>query len=163
MTQSQHGPRPAPRYIVGAAVAGLSALVIILFFTGTLQVSFNASSPAKSEYVERLVTGYVNVAAGSHEYRMFKAPADSSHAIVRGSFFAGDSNDIQVMILDADGFTRWQAGLSPAEFYYSSALTVAGDLEANVPEGETLYLIFDNTYAATDKTITAEIKLAYQQ
>lgn len=162
MTQSRHRPSPSPKYIVGAATASLSALIIILFFTGTLTVSLNAPSPAKSEYVEPLVTGFVNVGAASYEHKMFNAPKDSSHAIVRGSFFAGDSNNIHVMILDVDGFDQWQAGLEPAKFYYSSSQTVAGDLEAGVPKGETLYLILDNTYEMTsDKIITADIELSY--
>lgn len=162
MTQSRHKPSPSPKYIIGAAAAGLSALIIILFFTGTLSVTFNPPSPAKSEYVEPLVTGFVNVGAASYEYLVFDAPADSSHPIVRGSFFAGDSDNIHVMILDGGGFAQWQAGLAPAKLYYSSSQTVAGDLEAGVPKGETLYLILDNTHeAASDKIITADIELSY--
>ena len=100
--------------------------------------------------------------AGSYEQKRFNAPADSSHATVRGSFFEAGSNDIHVMILDGEGFSKWQDRIAPATIYYSSSQTFAADLEADVPTGEPLYLIIDNTYEATsDKIISADIELAY--
>jgi hypothetical protein len=110
-----------------------------------------------------IVSGNIAVGVDSYEYRKFVTLEDASKPIVRGNFIVGGSyNDIHVLILDADGFDRWKVGVSPEKVYYSSAFAVTGDLEANVPKGETLYLIFDNTFTAnSEKIVTADIELAY--
>lgn len=112
------------------------------------------------ENTESIVTGTINVNAGAYEYAQFQVPPDVSTPIVRGSFFvnAGSFKDIHVMILDEADFDSWQAGGTPNDPYYFSGNVIAADIEAKVPKGSTLYLVFDNIYSpALEKSIEAEI------
>jgi hypothetical protein len=121
------------------------------------------SSPT-TEHVEAIVHGVVNVGAGAYEYRQFTVPVDAIRPIVRGNFFVNstDGENIQAMILNTESFTKWQSDHIAAENYYSSTEVTTANLEASVPSGQTLYLVFDNTLSTTaTKSLNADIELAY--
>lgn len=66
------------------------------------------------------------------------------------------------MILNTESFAKWQSDHIAAENYYSSTEVTTANLEASVPSGETLYLVFDNTLSTTaTKSVNADIELAY--
>lgn len=120
--------------------------------------------PPTTEHVEAIVHGVVSVGAGAYEYRQFTVPVDAVRPIVRGNFFVNstDGESIQVMILNAESFAKWQSDHIAAENYYSSTEVTTANLEASVPSGQTLYLVFDNTLSETSsKNVNANIELAY--
>lgn len=155
--------RNSGKYLVGIGIA-LVLIVAILLVTGYLPMNFGGSltTDNKIEYTESLVTGIINLDAGSYQYTQFDVPDGIKKPIIRGSFFVKDGSEIHVMILDENGFDSWKGGQLPAEAYYYSGPTIAADLEADVPIGETLYIVFDNTSSLTSaKIVDSEIELAY--
>jgi len=153
--------------ILVSSTIGIAALVAILVATGYLPLnlpSLTSSTSTESEYTEPIVSGVVSVDAGEFQYEQFKVPADASIPIVRGSFLVsgGDMENINVMIVNGDGFASWQNGLAPEDHYYLSSQVMTANLEAKVPSGTTLYLVFDNRHSLDSaKSIDAEIELAY--
>jgi len=153
--------------IVVSSIIGIAALVAILVATGYLSLnlpSLTSSTSTESEYTEPIVSGVVSVDAGDYQYEQFEVPADVSIPIVRGSFLVsgGDAENINVMIVDGDGFASWQNGLVPQGYHYFSSQVITANLEAKVPSGTTLYLVFDNRHSLDSaKRIVAEIELAY--
>lgn len=153
--------------IIVGSIIGVAALVALLAVTGYLPLNVSALilSPAgtKSEYTEPILSKVISVEAGEFQYQQFKVPADVSVPIVRGSFLVsgGNAEDINVMIVDEDGFAAWQNGQAPKGYHYFSSEVITADLEANVPSGVTLYLVFDNRHSLASKTIEVDIELAY--
>ena len=119
--------------------------------------------PPTTEHVEVIVNGMVSVAANSYESRQFAVPVDAVRPIVRGNFFVDSAQvaTIHVMILNSESFANWQSNKTISVNYYSSTQVTTAELEAGVPKGQTLYLIFDNTYDAKAKSVKADIELAY--
>jgi hypothetical protein len=151
--------------IVGSLI-GVAALVALLAVTGYLPLNVPAlilSPGTKSEYTEPILSKVISVEAGEFQYQQFKVPADVSVPIVRGSFLVsgGNAEDINVMIVDEDGFAAWQNGQAPKGYHYFSSEVITADLEANVPSGMTLYLVFDNRHSLAAKIIEVDIELAY--
>lgn len=97
----------------------------------------------------------------SHYYT-FSAPSGSYNARVEGRFEAsGDQNDIRVAIMDADGFTNFKNGHTFTG-YNSSDVQTVGNIDVNVPSGETLYLVYDNMFSIlTDKNVRTTVDLFY--
>jgi len=152
--------------IVVGSIIGIAALIAILAATGYLPLNLSAlvlSSGTKSEYTKPILSKVISVDAGEFQYEQFEVPADASVPIVRGSFLVSGVNaeDINVMIVDEDGFATWQKGQAPVGQHYFSSEVITADLEARVPSGVTLYLVFDNSHSLASKSIEAEIELAY--
>lgn len=152
--------------IAVGSIIGIAALVAILAATGYLPLNVSAlilSPGTKSEYTESILSKVISVDAGEFQYEQFEVPADAAVPIVRGSFLVsgGNAEDINVMIVDGDGFATWQKGQAPEGHHYFSSEVVTADLEAKVPSGVTLYLVFDNSHSLASKSIEAEIELAY--
>jgi len=124
------------------------------------------SSVPKTEYSSTIAKGVVNVDASDYDFRQFEVPTNASNAIVRGSFYVnGSSADkIRVMILNDETFSKWQSDHTLAENYYFSTDVTTANLEADVPSGQTLYIVFDNTFSATSsKNVIVDIELAFLQ
>jgi hypothetical protein len=149
-----------------AVAIGFGLFVAVLAFGVSIARFGNlpsGPSPPTSEQVENIVNDIVNVSARTYEYRQFTVPVDATNAIVRGNFFVNstDGDTIQVMILNLNSFSQWQIDPIVAENYYSSTQVTTADLEADVPSGQTLYLVFDNTRSTVTKIVDADIELAY--
>jgi hypothetical protein len=155
---------------ISSGIAGIVVVMVVLFAFGpvaqTLDKIFKQHKPmnSKLEYTDSIVLGTIEVAGGAFEFVPFDVPTDASTPRVRGSYFVNsvNHNDIHVMILEEVDFVIWKAGKTPNDPHYDSALVVAGDIEAKVPIGNSLYLVFDNTHSRSIETrIEVEIELAY--
>ena len=82
--------------------------------------------------------------------------ADSSH--ITGHFTAqGGSNDIEVLVLDQDGFTNFSNGHSAQRYYASDGYVTTGSIDLRLRPG-TYYIVFNNARAMlTNKVVTAKI------
>jgi hypothetical protein len=165
MGRGEQVARRQSSYIAGSAI-GIGIVGIVLFIGGYLPFDYDpAFSPeVKNEHTETIVLGTINVAAEAYEVEEFVVPPEATKPILRGSFLVSGGEEIHVMVLDEVDFVGWQARGVPERIYYTSGPVVAADLEADLPPGETLFLIFDNTFTLTSpKIINAEVELAYLQ
>ena len=73
----------------------------------------------------------------------------------------GGGNDVEVFILDADGYENWQNNHTVRTYYNSGRITV-GKIRARLSEGE-YYLVFSNTFSTlTPKAVEAEVYLVWE-
>lgn len=156
--------------IVAIAVAIAFGLFVAALAFGVSVARFGnlptGPPPPRNEHVQAIVMGLISVGADNYEYRQFKVPADAFSPIVRGNFFVNGTgdDDINVMILNETGFLQWQNNHSIPQSYYSSSDVITANLEADVPSGQTLYLVFDNTSSSNRaKNVNTDIELAYLQ
>jgi len=96
------------------------------------------------------------VAAGHYVYYTIPLKADLSH--ITGHFTAqGGSNDIEVLVLDQDGFTNFSNGHSARRYYTSDGYVTTGSIDLRLRPG-TYYVVFNNARAMlTNKVVTAKI------
>lgn len=96
------------------------------------------------------------VAAQHYVYYTIPLKADQSH--ITGHFTAqGGSNDIEVLVLDQDGFTNFSNGHSAQRYYDSNGYVTTGSIDLRLSPG-TYYVVFNNARAMlTNKVVTAKI------
>src|SRR6266404_1299935 len=82
------------------------------------------------------------VAAQHYVSYTFPLKADSSH--VTGHFTAqGGSNDIEVLVLDQDGFTNFSNRHNASTYYNSGGYVTTGSIDLRLATG-TYYVVFNN-------------------
>lgn len=137
------------------------AFIVVLF------VSFNVlpqeSAPAHS-VAKPIVNRPFTIRPAQYVFYTFTVPPDVTEVTVHGRFEAsgGSGNDVEVYILDEDGFVNWQNGHRVRAFYASSRLTQA-NVEAKLPQREgTYYLVFSNKFSVlANKAVMADIAVGY--
>ncbi len=103
-----------------------------------------------------IVNDKVTVAAGKYVYYQFSV---SSETEIKGRFRAegGSGNDIEVYILDSDGFENWRNGHTANTWYNSGRVTVA-NISVRVPRGE-YFLIFNNNFSMfSNKVVSTTVQ-----
>lgn len=98
----------------------------------------------------------------------FTIPANAHDIHVDGRFAAkgGMGNDVEVFLLDEDGFVNWRNG-HPSRTYYDSNKTTVGNIAVRLPDTDapvTYYMIFSNTFSLlSGKVVEANLTLNYQR
>jgi hypothetical protein len=95
--------------------------------------------------------------------KTFSVPSGCSNALVDGRFTAkgGAKNDIEVYILDEDGFVNFRNRNRTVRYYNSGRVTQA-TLNVSLPSGRTYHLIFDNRFSlVSNKALSAKISTRY--
>jgi hypothetical protein len=154
---------------IGIAVVFTLFVAAMAFGAGLSRSGEILSSPSApvslTESVETLANHVIAIDGGDYEYVQFGVPADASTGIVRGSYHTtGSGQRIYAMILGEEDFEKWQGDQQmPEDFFYYSGEIKAANIEADVPAGATLYLIFDNTSMGMAKSVDANIELFYMR
>lgn len=163
-------PASRSRFIaIGIAVVFTLFVAAMAFGVGLSRSgkisSYPSASVSLTESVETLANRVIAIDGGDYEYVQFGVPVDASTSIVRGSYHtAGSGQQIYAMILGEEDFEKWQGDQEmPDNFFYYSGEIKAADIEADVPAGATLYLIFDNTSMETTTSVDANIELFYRR
>jgi len=114
------------------------------------------SQPARMTIVDKAFP------VGAQRYAYYTVPlkADLNH--VTGHFTAqGGSNDIEVLVLDQDGFTNFSNGHNARTYYNSGGYVTTGTIDLNLQPG-TYYVVFNNAKAlVTNKVVTTKIEVEY--
>jgi hypothetical protein len=147
----------------GVGVVLILALIVggIVYKSSQSRSSYNPSSPSQVlTNRHSIVNSTFHVGARQYVYYTFTVPS-SGHVI--GNFRAsGGSNDIEVVIFDADGFENFRNGHRASRVYYKSSGYVTTDtIDKNIPAG-TYYIVFNNGDALlTNKTVAASVDVEY--
>lgn len=100
-----------------------------------------------------------------YEWFTFRVLAEMQSPDLVGHFIAegGAGNDIEVMVLNEDGFINFENGHPPAGYFFSGKVT-AGTLNVGPLAPGTYYLVFDNSYSlVTNKVVRTSIDLKWMQ
>ncbi len=97
------------------------------------------------------------VAAQKYVYYTVSLKGDLNH--LTGHFTAqGGSNDIEVLVMDQDGFTNFSNGHNAKTYYNSGGYITTGSIDLSLRSG-TYYVVFNNARAMlTNKVVTAKIE-----
>ena len=142
---------------IGIEVAGV---VIALFVFGLVPGTHQSLIPIQHTLI--IVNSMVRVEPSQYGYYTFNVPSNASNALVSGTFTAsGGGNDIKVVILDEQNFINFK-NKQQVNAYYSSDQKTVGNISAKVPSGQTLYLVYDNTFSTvSSKEITTNVSVTY--
>jgi predicted nucleic acid-binding Zn ribbon protein len=169
-------PKHSVRVLAGvSAAAGVALLIVfalivaIVFATyvcnesskrdddpSTPRRTLTQNNPVKQPERVSIVDKTFPVAAQHYFYYTIPLKADVSH--ITGHFTAqGGSNDIEVLVLDQDGFTNFSNSHSAQRYYASDGYVTTGSIDLRLRPG-TYYIVFNNARAMlTNKVVTAKI------
>jgi hypothetical protein len=139
--------------IITAGVGGGSILSM-----GARNISspiFTQSSPILNELVA--------VEAGSFKHFEFNVPEEIKNAAVTGSFSSAGSNldsDVVISVIPESALQNIMEDKAYPAFYFSGK-TASGEVNADILEMGTMYVIVDNRFSDTPKVVDVNIALAY--
>lgn len=114
--------------------------------------------------VHAIVNRPFTIPAARYVVYEFTVPEDATEVRVGGRFEAsgGSGNDVEVIILDEDGYVNWQNHHRVRTYYYSGKLTQANIKAILPPGGGTYYLVFSNRFSViAPKAVIAQVGLQY--
>jgi hypothetical protein len=116
-------------------------------------------------HTETIDTAFTVPQLRDKAYR-FAIPPGARDLILQGHFTAtgGAHNDIEVWLLNDDGFVNWQNKHSVTPIYSSGRVT-QGTLSVSLPSAtETYYLIFNNRFSfISPKAVQDNLTLQYRR
>jgi hypothetical protein len=116
-------------------------------------------------FTETIDTAFTVPKLSDKAYR-FAIPAGAREATLQGHFTAtgGSGNDIEVWVMNDDGFVNWQNRHAVTPIYNSGKAT-QGTLNVPLPsEAGTYYLIFNNRYSSiSPKAVQDNVTLQYKR
>ena len=155
---NQDNPHRAnKKLLVIIALAVIVIVVVSLFVAFSLQ---NQNQPLPTPVVQPIVSGNFTVNAGSYADYNFTVPSYFSEVWVDGTFTVSDVvvNGLRVYVMDGGNFTNWQNGQT-ANRYYDSGQVSSGNVTTTTLPSGTYYLVFDNTFSAVSKNVTADVSI----
>lgn len=144
---------PARRAMLAKLAAVISAILITLAAAAPL-----APVQAQSNRAG-IVTEPFTVEPGHFRYFLFTV---GDRATVAGRFRAqgGSGNDVEVYILDEDGFENYRNG-HRVQTYYNSGRVTVGTINVTLGAGS-YYLVFNNSFSTvSNKAVSARVELQY--
>jgi hypothetical protein len=135
-------------------VAGSIGAVVIL--------SKKPSSPSISHTIN-IVNGAVTINASMYLDYQFTIPPNASSIHVSGTFTVqgGSGSGIIVYIFDSTNFDNYVNGAYFGALYQSSQTTTASISSNLDASGTYYYLVLDNTFSTTQKTVNIQANATY--
>jgi hypothetical protein len=117
-----------------------------IFFASIVVLAFGVS------YVQGQTEKAIAIGAGEHWRYSFSIPNSAAFA---GKFRArgGSGNDVEVYILDEDGYENWANGHS-TETYYNSGRKTVGSFNVRLSPGKYFLVISNRFSVVTAKAVT---------
>lgn len=148
-------------FIVGLVIASL------WWLSGSSKVSPNAPGPLQEltqrEYTQTLPQSAFTVNVLSSQSYRFVIPDGAARIHIEGRFSAtgGSGNDVEVALMDQDGYVNFQ-NRHAVQTYYNSGRQTQGVISADLPKPGTYFLVFSNRFSLlTPKAVTANATLTY--
>jgi len=122
--------------------------------------------PVVTHRTVSVIAGSIVVQPSQYMYYRVEVPQSSSNVRLEGHFTAtgGSGNDVEIVLLDEDGFVNWKnRHATPA--YYNSRRVTQGTASVNLPnDAKTYYLVVSNIFSVvSNKAVSGDIKLHYDQ
>ena len=131
-----------------------SVLILIVLLSSNA-FAIDVNEILKMDYP--IARGQHVVRAGQFQYFVFRVPPTGSK--VTGQFMVAQ-HDIEVTIMDANGFMIWSRGNATFTYYFSGRVN-AGSIDVNLSPGD-YYLVVNNKYSVfTPKTFVIDVKQTF--
>jgi hypothetical protein len=147
-------------------VIAIVAIAIIAagFGAGSL-MSIGARSTSSPVFTQSspILVELVTVEGGSFKHFEFNVNEDIANAAVMGSFTSAGSNldnDIVVSVVPELSLQNISEGKAYQAFYFSGKIA-SGEVNADILERGTMYVIVDNRFSDTPKVVDVNVELAY--
>ena len=166
MTFSAEKKSHRRRYLI----IGLAVFVLVIVIVAAVVASGiinnktgNLSESVGPKTVPLARGGVLDVKVSDYDYYVFPVPKGASNPVVNGSFSvtSGSGNEINVYLMDEPNWLQWWTGHSDFTMLYNSGQVSTGVLDVDLPSNGTYYLVFDNQFSTSAKTISTNISLEY--
>lgn len=122
----------------------------------------SASMPVYTQSLS-IINEVITVEPKSFRHFEFDVPSEVKNSAVRGYFSSIGSdfdNDIVVSVAPEIALQNINEGKGYPAFYFSGKVT-SGEVGAPIEETGTMYVIVDNRFSESSKTVDLNIELAY--
>jgi hypothetical protein len=160
------------RYVVALLVVLLVGFGLVVYFnradnaaTAVLQNPLPNAPPQLRLYTQTIDTAFTVPRLSDKAYR-FAIPAGAREATLQGHFTAtgGSGNDIEVWVMNDDGFANWQNKHLVTPIYNSGKVTQGTVNVSLSDDAGTYYLIFNNRYSLiSPKAVQDNVSLQYKR
>jgi hypothetical protein len=166
-------PKPAVRtgYVVALLVVFFVGFGLVAYFARADKAAANIQPTLQSNalpqprlYTQTIDTAFTIRQLQDKAYK-FAIPAGATSATLQGHFAAtgGAHNDIEVWLMNDDGFVNWQNKHAVTPIYNSGRVT-QGALNVGLPSDGTYYLIFNNRFSfISPKAVQDSVTLQYKR
>jgi hypothetical protein len=130
--------------------------------SASANLPLNASQPKL--HSETIDTVFTVPKLSFHAYK-FVVPVGATESVLQGHFNAagGDGNDVEVWVMNDDGYVNWQNKHSVIPVYNSGRIT-QGTINVVLPQPGTYYLVFNNRFSfLSAKAVQDNINLTYRR
>jgi hypothetical protein len=154
--------RPTPLTLRNK-VLGVIVVIVLIGLLGVFYVEVAINQPPVSTpiVVNRvLLNGTITVDAGLY-YVQFIIPSAAFDAQVSGNFTVSGGNNIRVYVMNEANFNN--LGVNGFNFApdYDSGQVATGDINATLRSSGTYYLVYDNSFQASQKIVNTIVNLTY--
>ena len=155
--------KPARKQRQVVAIIAIALIVAGVGGTGIVAMSArNGPLPAFTQSAP-IVNESIAVEAGSFKYYEFNVSPDIRSAGLRGSFSStgsGSDNDIVISVVSGEALQNINEGKAYPALYFSGKVA-SSEINAELAERGTMYVIIDNRFSETPKVVDADVELAY--
>jgi hypothetical protein len=153
--------RRTPLTVRNKAV-GVIVVIVIIGLLGVFFVEVAIHQPVATPMaVNRiLLNGTITVNVGLY-YVQFTIPSDAFDIQISGNFTGSSGNNIRVYVMDEANFNNW--GVNGSDFHpdYDSGQVATGNINATLRSSGTYYLVYDNSFQASQKIVNTLVNRAY--
>jgi hypothetical protein len=141
---------------------GIVVVIGIIGFLGVFFVEVAIHQPVSTPIVVNrvLLNGTISVNVGVY-YVQFIIPSAAFNVQVSGNFTVSGGNNIRVYVMNEANFNN--LGVNGFNFApdYNSGQVATGDINATLRSSGTYYLVYDNSFQASQKIVNTFVHLGY--
>ena len=147
-------------------VVAIVAIAIIIAGVGggsILSMGGRGASTPVFTQSRAIMDEVITIEAASFRHFEFNIPVETRNSAVRGSFTsvgASYDNDIVVSVAPEVALQNINEGKGYPAFYFSGKVP-SGEVGAAIKETGTMYVIVDNRFSGSPKTVDLKIELAF--
>jgi hypothetical protein len=123
-----------------------------------------AETRKPEQHIVQIVNGTITLDPRESEFIEFAVPDCAIDVVVNGTVTVSGKfdNEIWVILLPPDEYDNWRIG-GDFRTYGGTGIDTIGSVELSLPPGTPVYLVFDNTFSNSSKTVHAHIQLSYKK
>ena len=147
-------------------VVAIVAIAIIIAGVGggsILSMGGRSASAPVFTQSRAILDEVITVEPKSFRHFEFNVPEETKNSVVRGSFASvgsGLDNDFVVSVVPEVALQNINEGKGYPAFYFSGKVA-SGEVGATIKESGTMYVIVDNRFSESSKTVDLNIELAH--
>ena len=160
MSRQDSSSNRRPPHLARNTAIAVTAVIVIVVLLGVFFVKDVPPNSTPFAVNRVLLNGTITVDVDLY-YVQFTLPANAFDVQVSGNFTVAGGNNLRVYVMNEANFNNW--GVNGFNFQpdYDSGQATNGNITATLPANGAYYLVYDNRFQASQKTVNTLVNLEY--